>query len=297
MHIPKISISTTLRLPSLRLRALDDHLLNQSTRPDLAGISRFVLEFLYFGIKEARACLFVGLFFTAVFSVPRNGLFGIPRYDALLIIALTIQAWMVWSKLETVDELKAITLFHVVGFCLEVFKTSGAIGSWSYPDFAYTKVLGVPLFSGFMYAAVGSYIIQAWRLLELRIVHHPPYWMAGLIAIIIYANFFTHHYIGDYRWYVAACALGLYARATVVFRPLDRERKMPLLLSFILIGFFIWLAENISTFFGVWKYPNQLGAWSAVHVGKWSSWSLLVIMTFTIVANLKHIKERIHVPA
>jgi uncharacterized membrane protein YoaT (DUF817 family) len=30
---------------------------------------------------------------------------------------------------------------------------------------------------------------------------------------------------------------------------------------------------------------------------KWSSWSLLIIMTFTIVANLKHIKERIHVPA
>jgi uncharacterized membrane protein YoaT (DUF817 family) len=62
------------------------------------------------------------------------------------------------------------------------------------------------------------------------------------------------------------------------------------------IGLFIWLAENISTFFGVWRYPNQLGAWSAVHLGKWSSWSLLVIMTFTIVANLKHIKERIHVP-
>lgn len=296
MHIPKISISHTLRLPSLHLRALDEHLLKQSTRFDLTGFSRFVVEFLYFGIKEARACLFVGLFFTAVFSVPRSGLFGIPRYDALLVIALAIQTWMVWAKLETVDELKAITLFHAVGFCLEVFKTSSAIGSWAYPDFAYTKVLGVPLFSGFMYAAVGSYIIQAWRLLELRIVHHPPYWMAGLIAIIIYANFFTHHFIGDYRWYVAACTLGLYARATVVFRPLDRERKMPLLLSFILIGFFIWLAENISTFFGVWRYPNQLGAWSRVHVGKWSSWSLLVIMTFTIVANLKHIKERIHVP-
>ena len=53
-------------------------------------------------------------------------------------------------------------------------------------------------------------------------------------------------------------------------------------------AFFIWLAENISTFFGIWRYPNQLGAWSAVHVGKWSSWSLLVVMTFTIVANLKH---------
>ena len=63
----------------------------------------------------------------------------------------------------------------------------------------------------------------------------------------------THgaYYIGDYRWYIAASTLGLYARATVVFRPLDRERRMPLLLAFVLIGFFIWMAENISTFFGV----------------------------------------------
>jgi uncharacterized membrane protein YoaT (DUF817 family) len=120
--------------------------------------------------------------------------------------------------------------------------------------------------------------------------------MASLVALAIYANFFTHHFIGDYRWYIAACALGLYARTSVIFRPYDRDRKMPLLLAFVLIGFFIWLAENISTFFGVWTYPNQLGAWSSVHIGKWSSWSLLVIMTFTIVANLKHIKRQIHVP-
>ena len=68
---------------------------------------------------------------------------------------------------------------------------------------------------------------------------------------------------------------------------------MPLLLAFVLIGFFIWLAENIGTFAGVWQYPNQLGAWSAVHISKWSAWSLLVIMTFVIVANLKHIKHTI----
>lgn len=243
-----------------------------------------------------RACLFVGLFFTAVFAVPKSGLLGIDRYDLLLIIAIAIQAAMLLLKLETLDEVKAITLFHIVGFVLEVFKTSSSVKSWSYPDSAFTKLFGVPLFSGFMYAAVGSYIIQAWRLFDLRIRHHPPYWMATLIALLIYANFFTHHYIGDYRWYIAACALGLYARATVVFKSLHQERKMPLLLSFLLIGFFIWLAENISTFFGVWKYPNQMGAWAVVHVGKWSSWSLLVIMTFTIVANLKHIKETIHVP-
>ncbi len=278
------------------LTALDRHLLASHDRPSLAGPARFAVEFLYFGIKEARACLFVCLFFAAVFSIPRAGLWGIPRYDVLLMVALAIQASMVWAKLETLDELKAVCLFHVVGFALEVFKTSSGINAWAYPDFAYTKLFGVPLFSGFMYAAVGSYIIQAWRLLDLRVRHHPPYWMSALVAIAIYANFFTHHYIGDYRWYIAACTLGLYARATVIFTPLDRERRMPLLLGFILIGLFIWLAENISTFFDVWKYPNQLGAWSAVHIGKWSSWSLLVIMTFTITANLKHIKERIHVP-
>lgn len=280
----------------MRLRAIDDYLQNIPQQPRLVGFQRFLTEFLFFGIKEARACLFAGLFFAAVFLVPGSGLFGIPRYDALLIIAIAIQAWMIWAKLETVDELKAISLFHVVGFALEVFKTSGSIQSWSYPDFAYTKILGVPLFSGFMYAAVGSYIIQAWRLLELRVTHHPPYWMASLIALLIYANFFTHHYIGDYRWYLAACALGLYARTTVIFKPYDRERDMPLFVAFILIGFFIWLAENISTFFGIWRYPNQLGAWSTVHLGKWSSWSLLAIMTFTIVANLKHVKARIHIP-
>jgi uncharacterized membrane protein YoaT (DUF817 family) len=278
------------------LAAIDTHLLDASSRHGLRGGSRFALEFLYFGVKEARACLFVVLFFAAVFLMPRAGIAGLPRYDALLIAAVAIQVWMVWAKLETLDEMKAVCLFHVIGFALEVFKVSGAIQSWSYPDFAYTKLFGVPLFSGFMYAAVGSYIIQAWRLLDVRIRHHPPYWMAVLIALLIYANFFTHHYIGDYRWYVAACALGLYARTTVIFRPLDRDRRMPMLLAFVLIGFFIWLAENISTFWGVWRYPNQLGAWSAVHVGKWSSWSLLVVMTFTIVAHLKHIKASIHVP-
>jgi uncharacterized membrane protein YoaT (DUF817 family) len=282
--------------PAAGISSIDDWLLRATAGARLSGASRFVVEAVHFALKEARACLFVVLFFGAVFMVPRDGLFGVPRYDVLLIVALAIQASMVWTRIETLDELKAITLFHLIGFALEVFKTSNGIRSWSYADFAYTKVLGVPLFAGFMYAAVGSYIIQAWRLFDLRVRHHPPHWMAALVAILIYANFFTHHFIGDYRWYLAACALGLYARATVIFRPYDRDRSMPLLLAFVLIGFFIWIAENISTFFAVWQYPHQLGAWSSVHVGKWSSWSLLVIMTFTIVANLKHIKERIHIP-
>jgi uncharacterized membrane protein YoaT (DUF817 family) len=102
-----------------------------------------------------------------------------------------------------------------------------------------------------MYAAVGSYMIQSWRLLGLRIRHHPPYRVAALVALAIYANFFTHHYIPDQRWRLAALALGLYARTTVVLRPLDRDRTMPLVLSFLRIGVFVWMAENISTFIGI----------------------------------------------
>jgi len=273
-----------------------DRYLHQPPPAPLQGWKRGALEFLYFGIKEARACLFAGLFFSSVLLVPKSGWLGIPRYDLLFLIAIGIQLGMLWSKLETLDELKAVALFHLAGFALEVFKVSGSIQSWAYPEAAYTKFWGVPLFSGFMYASVGSYIIQAWRLFDLRIRHHPSYWMAALIALLIYVNFFTHHYIGDYRWYLAACALSLYARSTVQFRTWDTTRSMPLFLAFILIGFFIWLAENIGTFFGVWRYPNQIGAWSAVHVSKWSSWSLLVIMSFTIIAHLKHIKRHIHIP-
>ncbi|MFL6708470.1 MAG: DUF817 domain-containing protein [Massilia sp.] len=269
--------------------------MHPAARP-LGAVRRGVIEFLYFGFKNARACLFVFTFMAAVLTMPRAGLFGIARYDVLLLVAIGIQWWMLKAGLETLDELKAVCLFHAIGFALEAFKVSGGIASWSYPDPALSKIFGVPLFAGFMYASIGSYIVQAWRLFDIRIRHHPSYWAATTIALLIYANFFTHHYIGDYRWYLAACALGLYSRTVVVFRSFDRDRQMPLLLSFVLIGFFIWLAENISTFVGVWRYPHQLGAWSLVHLSKWSSWSLLVIMTFTIVASLKHIKAKIHVP-
>jgi uncharacterized membrane protein YoaT (DUF817 family) len=277
------------------LQKIDLYLMSRAAPAHLGRFGIFLYEFWFFGLKEARACLFAGIFFFSMWVISKAGIFGVPRYDALLLIALIVQFWMVWSKLETTDELKAICIFHVVGFALEAFKVSANIKSWTYPDFAYTKLWGVPLFSGFMYAAVGSYIIQAWRLFDLEIKHHPLHWMSTTVAVLIYLNFFTHHFIGDYRWYLVAFMLGLYARTVVTFKPAGRVRQMPLLLSFVLIGFFIWIAENMGTFFGVWRYPNQMGAWATVSLGKWMSWSLLVVMTFTIVANLKHIKSKIHI--
>src|SRR3712207_8122890 len=51
--------------------------------------------------------------------------------------------------------------FHLVGLALELYKVRQ--GSWSYPDTGLATVGGVPLYSGFMYAAVGSYVCQADR--------------------------------------------------------------------------------------------------------------------------------------
>lgn len=261
-----------------------------------AGPRAWAYEFLLFGFKQGWACLFGGLMLALLLATHLFYPAGAPlhRYDFLTLAAVAIQIAMLALRLESPREALVICAFHLIGTIMELFKTHA--GSWVYPEASLLHIGAVPLFSGFMYAAVGSYIIQAWRLLDVRIRHHPPYWMASLVALAIYLNFFTHHYIADYRWYLAALAIGLYARTTVIYRPFDRDRQMPMLLAFILIGFFIWVAENISTFFAIWHYPNQLGAWSTVHLGKWSSWTLLVIMTFTIVASLKHIRATIHIP-
>jgi uncharacterized membrane protein YoaT (DUF817 family) len=66
---------------------------------------------------------------------------------------------------------------------------------------------------------------------------------------------------------------------------------MPLSIGFILTAFFIWIAENISTFFGAWKYPDQVHVWTVVSTNKITSWFLLVIISFLIVSYLKHYKK------
>jgi uncharacterized membrane protein YoaT (DUF817 family) len=247
-------------------------------------------EFLAFGLLQARACLFAGTFFVVLALSSRLPLGGLPRYDFLLIAALLMQAALLWARIETWDEFKTICLFHVIGLGLEIFKTQPAIGSWRYPEFSYCKLMGVPLYSGFMYAAVASYIVQAWRLLELRMVRYPDYRLSLPLALAIYANFFTHHFIGDYRGWLFAALLLVFGRTRVYFRPYRTQRWMPLVLGFALIGFFIWVAENIATFFGAWVYPDQASGWTVVHVGKVSSWTLLVVISLIVIADLKHIK-------
>lgn len=249
-------------------------------------------EFTYFVLKEARASIFAGSFFVLLFASSHIPLFGLARYDFLFLSALLLQIIFYITKIETAEEIKIIFLFHIIGLALEIYKTSPMVGSWSYPEEGFFKIATVPLYSGFMYAAVGSYIAQAWRIMKLELVHPPRYGLCLALCLAIYANFFTNHFIPDVRLILIPLVFILFSRTWVYFTAVaGKQRSMPLSVAFLLIAFFIWIAENISTFFGAWQYPNQVHVWNVVSANKITSWFLLVIISFIIVAYLKHYKK------
>jgi uncharacterized membrane protein YoaT (DUF817 family) len=253
-----------------------------------AWMRAFLEEFFLFGVKQARACLFAAAIFGLLFLSRHIPLSGLARYDFLFLAALAVQAVLLLSGFESKGEAQVLCGFHALGLTLELFKTHPAIGSWSYPEEAVLKLGTVPLYSGFMYAAVASYMCQAWRLLRLELVAYPSPRLSVPLAAAIYLNFFTNAFLPDLRWPLILAVLVVFSRTWVRFTVRQQQRAMPLVLSFVLIGFFIWVAENISTFLGAWVYPGQRAAWQLVSLGILSSWSLLVIVSFILVAGLKH---------
>jgi uncharacterized membrane protein YoaT (DUF817 family) len=174
--------------------------------------------------------------------------------------------------------------FHLVGLGLELFKVRQ--GSWSYPDTGAATIGGVPLYSGFMYAAVGSYVCQAWRRLDLRITGYRAR-ATACVAALVYLNFFTSHVTEDVRLLLALALLVVTRRTWVHFSVGRHRYAMPLALSFVLIGFFLWAAENAATFLRAWQYPSQESVWTLVHAAKLGSWSLLVVVSIVLVAAVK----------
>lgn len=245
-----------------------------------------LFEFISFGIKQAWACLFggamLGLLLATHFLYPDDA--PLSRYDFLVLAALGLQVLMIASGLETWEEARVIFVFHIVGTIMELFKT--AHGSWIYPEGSYLRIGAVPLFSGFMYAAVGSYLARVWRIFEFRFDRFPPLWAQGLLAAAIYVNFFAHHWLPDVRLFLFAATAVLYLRTFVWFRPDRVHRPMPLLLGFFLVAVFIWFAENLGTFARAWTYPGQEHTWQMVSFAKLGSWYLLMIISFVLVASV-----------
>ena len=139
---------------------------------------------------------------------------------------------------------------------------------------------------------VASFMCQAWRRFDLKIEHAPHRIVSIGLAAAIYLNFFTHHFIYDFRYLLAGLVFLAFYRTKVYFTPYQKRYSMPVPLSFFLIGFFIWLAENMATFLGAWKYAYQHRDWSMVDTQKIGSWILMSIVSYLIVMELKFLKEK-----
>lgn len=272
-----------------RWARLDGRLARQARLHGRGGV--FVHEFVAFGLKQASACLFGGLMVALLLAswrwYPAHA--ALSRYDFLTLSAVAIQGLLLATGLESREEARVILLFHAVGTAMELFKT--AVGSWNYPGPSLLHVGGVPLFTGFMYAAVGSYIARAWRLFDFRFSRHPRFGATVALAIAIYVNFFSHHYLPDLRWLLFAVLAWLFGRTWVHYRIRRVHRRMPLLLGFVLVALFIWLAENVGTYSHAWLYPAQRAGWHPVPMAKLGAWLLLMVISYVMVSAV-HRGER-----
>jgi uncharacterized membrane protein YoaT (DUF817 family) len=247
-------------------------------------LNGFLWEFFLFGFKQAWACLFGGILLCLVLVTkwywPDHA--WLARYDFLFLAALAMQVLLLVLRMETVREAKVILIFHIVGTLMELFKTH--VGSWTYPENNLFRIGRVPLFSGFMYASVGSYLARITRILDMRYTHYPRKEITVTLAVLIYANFFAHHFIPDIRIFLFIFVAAAFGPTWVYYRPYRKFHRMPMLLGFSLVALFIWGAENIGTFATVWVYPHQRNGWHLVHFTKYGSWFLLMIISFILVS-------------
>lgn len=254
-------------------------------------IKTFIHEFWLFGIKQAYACLFggflLGIMIITSYWYPLE---SIHRYDFIFIAAIAFQILLLLTKLETLRESLVIIIFHLVATGMELFKTSDAIGSWAYPEEYFFGIGNVPLFTGFMYSAVGSYIARVWRIFDFQYSNYPNRYVTLALVTGIYINFFSHHFIWDFRWLLLGFSLFLFLRSNIYFKVHNTHRYMPLLLGWFLVALFIWFAENIATFTNIWIYPNQKSEWHMVPLSKLSAWFLLMQLSFVLVSLINPIK-------
>ncbi len=249
-----------------------------------SGFRAGLIEFAVFVVKQAWACVFGATLLLVIvaarFWYPPDA--ALARNDALTIAAVLIQVAMLVFRWESGRELWVIVLFHLTGTVMELFKTD--VGSWAYAADGFLRIGGVPLFSGFMYAAVGSYMVRVYRLFDLGFTRYPQRWMTAILAIAIYVNFFAHHWWWDARWILLAAVIVLWLPTVMHARIWRQTIRIPLLVVFVGVAVFIYLAENIGTWAGAWAYPDQAAGWQPVSASKLSSWFLLMIISVVLVA-------------
>lgn len=258
------------------------------------GMRPLLAELWHFFVANLRSSAF-GAFLLSVFlateiiTVP-----GISRYDCIFLSAVAFQATALIFRFESLREFSVIIMFHVLATIMELFKTSPAIGSWVYPAAGSAIfVLGtVPLFTGFLYSAIGSYISRAFVFLRLSYGNFPAYFHLWILAALIYLNFFMHHFTYDIRYLLFAYVFVIFFKTKIYFQVYQKKRNMPFVVATFLAALFVWIAENVGTFTRIWLYPSQLEHWHLVSLGKLGSWFLLLILSFALVSIIYRDKLR-----
>lgn len=248
---------------------------------------RLIKEFLIFIKKQASCALFGGLMLFFVLVTKYVHIPGIHRYDLLLFIALAIQAILIYFKLEHRREIIAIVVFHICAMVMEIYKTSPMVGSWVYPEPALFAIATVPLFSGFMYSSVGSYIARAWRINNFVFKNLPSRSILAAIALLIYVNFFTNHFVYDVRYIIFGLLIVIFWKTKFYATLTHRTFQIHPLITNGLLALFVWFAEQVSTFARIWIYPNQTLEWHPVSFHMFTSWYMLLIFSFIIISLLQ----------
>ncbi len=131
-----------------------------------------VRRLLAFTWTQTRACAFAFALLSGVAVSALLPELPVARYDVLVVygVLLTLLFWA--RGWESGRDIAVIAACHGVGRAFELVKV--ALGSWSHPEPAVLKFAGVPLYGGFLYAAVGSCVCRAWHLFDLGLVRYRP---------------------------------------------------------------------------------------------------------------------------
>jgi len=246
----------------------------------------FAIELWYFFLANLRASYFGGFLLFVFLATEIVPVPYITRYDFIFLSAVGFQLCALLFQFEKPKEFFVIILFHLLATGMELFKTHPEIGSWVYPGMegVVFALWTVPLFSGFLYSAVGSYISRAFTFLKLSYENFPAYYHLWVLAVLTYVNFFTHHFVYDIRYFLFAYVLVIFFKTKVHFQVYEKVRSMSFVVTALLVAVFVWIAENVGTFTRIWLYPSQLQEWHFVSFGKLGSWFLLLILSFALVS-------------
>lgn len=236
---------------------------------------------------QARAAVFGAIFILSIAGTAAvwETAWPVARYDALALLGVAALTIMFALGAHSTSDALPIGLVFALGVVLELYKIE--TGAWMYPEGSELAIGQKPLFVGFMYAAVASYLIRALRVKALEIRGMPPLFVAVLVGGLVYGAYFLPSQI----W----VRFGLIGLVTLVFwRATLRAPSgswLPLPVALGLAASLIWVAENIGTFSGTWAYPND-GALGLVTLSKLGAWYLLLSVCFIVVFESRRCATR-----